>query len=99
MFGAGIARHLVKTAGTAWGGDPYIRGGYSAARPGHAHRRADLAAPIDDRLFFAGEATSIDSYATAHGAYLTGIAAAAAAAAALSPKGLKKQTVRGARRD
>ncbi len=98
MFGAGIARHLVKTACTAWGGDPYIRGGYSAARPGHAHRRADLAAPIDDRLFFAGEATSIDSYATAHGAYLTGIAAAAAAAAARSPKGLKKQTVRGARR-
>lgn len=98
MFGAGIARHLVKTACTAWGGDPYIRGGYSAARPGHAHRRADLAAPIDDRLFFAGEAASIDSYATAHGAYLTGIAAAAAAAAARAPKGLKKQAVRGARR-
>lgn len=56
------------------------------ARPGHAHRRADLAAPIDDRLFFAGEATSIDSFATAAGAYLTGIAAAAAAR---SPKGLK----------
>jgi len=83
MFGADVRRHISKSAVTKWAGDPFIRGGYSAARPGHAHRRADLAAPLDGKLFFAGEACSIDAYATCHGAYLTGVAAANAAAAAL----------------
>jgi monoamine oxidase len=82
-FGSGIARHLRKAAFTGWTGDPWIRGAYSAARPGQAHRRADLAAAIDDRLFFAGEATSLDFFSTAHGAYLTGCAAARAAATAI----------------
>jgi hypothetical protein len=31
---------------------------------------------VDDRLFFAGEACSQHDYSTAHGAYLTGVAAA-----------------------
>jgi monoamine oxidase len=81
MLGGDVRRHIVKSAVTRWAGDPFIRGGYSAARPGHAHRRADLAAPLDGKLFFAGEACSIDAYATCHGAYLTGVAAGNAAAA------------------
>jgi len=83
IFGAGIARRLVKASATAWEGDPYIRGGYTAALPGCAHRRADLAAPVDGRLLFAGEATSKEFYSTLHGAYLTGGAAAEEAARAL----------------
>ena len=35
-----------------------------------------LAAPVDNRLFFAGEACSEISYSTAHGALITGRAAA-----------------------
>jgi len=35
-----------------------------------------LAAPVDDRLFFAGEACSFDDFSTAHGAYFTGLDAA-----------------------
>jgi monoamine oxidase len=35
-----------------------------------------LAAPVDDRLFFAGEACSTNDYSTAHGAYRTGVKAA-----------------------
>jgi monoamine oxidase len=31
---------------------------------------------VDERLFFAGEACSKHDYSTAHGAYLTGVAAA-----------------------
>jgi monoamine oxidase len=87
MFGADVRRHIGRSTVTKWAGDPYIGGGYSAARPGHAHRRADLAAPIDGKLFFAGEACSIDAYATCHGAYLTGVAAANAVAAALQVGG------------
>jgi monoamine oxidase len=88
MFGADARRHIVKSAETAWAGDPFIRGGYSAARPGHAHRRSDLAVPLAERLFFAGEACSTDSFATCHGAYLTGVAAAQAAADALQRRHL-----------
>ncbi|MGH6930496.1 MAG: flavin monoamine oxidase family protein [Dongiaceae bacterium] len=83
MFGGDLRRHVRRSTATTWTLDPYIGGGYSAARPGHAHRRIDLAAPVDDRLFFAGEACSIDEFATCHGAYRTGVAAAEAAAASL----------------
>ncbi len=83
MFGGDLRRHVRRSTATAWTLDPYVGGGYSAARPGHAHRRTDLAAPVDDRLFFAGEACSIDEFATCHGAYRTGVAAAEAAATVL----------------
>jgi monoamine oxidase len=59
-----------------WGADPYALGAYSFALPGYADRRAALAEPVDDRLFFAGEACSPHDFSTAHGGYLTGIAAA-----------------------
>jgi monoamine oxidase len=35
-----------------------------------------LAEAVDDRLFFAGEACSPHDFSTAHGGYLTGVAAA-----------------------
>jgi monoamine oxidase len=60
----------------------FARGSYSYALPGRADCRRALAAPIDDRLFFAGEACSEHDYSTAHGAYLTGVAAAEQAIAA-----------------
>jgi len=75
-FGSNIAKHVVRHLVTAWRGDPWIRGAYSAARPGRAGQRARLAEAIDGRLFFAGEATSREFFATAHGAYLSGIRAA-----------------------
>ena len=67
----------------SWGIDPFARGAYSHALVGKADCRSVLAAPVDDRLFFAGEACSVNDYSTAHGAYLTGIAAADQAIAAL----------------
>lgn len=59
-----------------WGADPFARGSYSFALPGQADKRAVLAAPVDGRLFFAGEACSQHDFSTAHGAYRTGISAA-----------------------
>ena len=81
LFGASVRKHLSQPAATGWHLDPFARGAYSSARPGHAHRRADLAAPLGDRLFFAGEACSLDFFSTCHGAHLSGIDAALAAAA------------------
>ena len=90
-FGNGIARHLAASVCTRWERDPDIGGGYSAARPGRAHLRADMARPVDDRIFFAGEAASTEFYSTAHGAYLTGVAAARAAAAAIGRPALRAE--------
>lgn len=75
-FGSSITKHLVRHLVTAWRGDPWVRGAYSAAAPGAADQRARLAEAIDGRLYFAGEATSQEFYATAHGAYLSGQKAA-----------------------
>ena len=83
IFGADFGKEVTGSCVTAWRGDPYIGGGYSAAKPGEGHRRADLAIPLADRLFFAGEATHMDFYSTAHGAYLSGVAAAESAGAVI----------------
>ena len=45
--------------------------------------RAELARPVDDILYFAGEASSSEFFSTCHGAYLTGIAQIEAIAARL----------------
>ncbi|MGC2202168.1 MAG: FAD-dependent oxidoreductase [Stellaceae bacterium] len=84
LFGNDIRKHITPLASTAWLQDPWARGSYSYALPGHADDRASLAAPVDDRLFFAGEACSPNFFSTAHGAYVSGITAAESALASLS---------------
>lgn len=79
QLGSGFRQRLKPLVSTAWGRDPLARGSYSHALPGRAGARAVLARPVDDRLFFAGEACSAGSFSTAHGAYETGMAAAEAA--------------------
>lgn len=76
LLGGGVRARLRPLSETGWGRDPYARGSYSYALPGHAHARAVLAAPVEDRLFFAGEACSLHDFTTAHGAYLSGLDAA-----------------------
>ncbi len=83
LLGSDVVSKIDATAVTQWASEPYIRGAYAAARPGYADRRTDLGRPVDDRLFWAGEATSPEFFSTAHGAWETGIAAARAAAAAI----------------
>jgi monoamine oxidase len=78
LLGSSFRQRLRRVSETAWGQDPFARGAYSYALPGHAEARERLAAPVDERIFFAGEACSKEHYSTAHGAYLTGIAAAQA---------------------
>ena len=79
-FGIG----LVKSDETRWWTHPFTRGAYSGARPGRADARYELAEPLDDRLFFAGEATIPEWTATVAGAHLSGIRAAEEALAALA---------------
>lgn len=83
LYGGDFARRLKPLAHHAWGADPCALGSYSYARPGHADDPTALAAPVEDRIFFAGEACSTTDFSTAHGAYLTGVEAARQAMAAL----------------
>jgi monoamine oxidase len=86
LLGEGMRKRLHPIAATAWGRDPYARGSYSHAMPGHADARSILTAPVDARIFFAGEACMVHDFSTAHGAYRSGVAAAEAAIAALGNK-------------
>jgi monoamine oxidase len=76
VLGGDFAKRIKPIAVHRWGADPFARGAYSFARPGKADERAVLAAPVENRLFFAGEACSRNDYSTVHGAFLTGVAAA-----------------------
>jgi monoamine oxidase len=76
LLGSGFRRKLKPLAESRWAHDPFARGAYSHALPGHAGDRAILATPVDGRLFFAGEATSPNFFSTAHGARDSGERAA-----------------------
>lgn len=84
IYGGDIRAKVHVLAETHWAADPFAGGSYSHALPGHAGARAVLAAPVDQRLFFAGEACSPNFFSTAHGAWQTGQVAARAAVAALT---------------
>ena len=76
LLGSDFRAKLKPLAESRWAHDPFARGSYSHALPGHADKRAVLAAPVDGRLFFAGEATSPGFFSTAHGARDSGERAA-----------------------
>jgi monoamine oxidase len=62
---------------TRWANDPYSLGSYSYIPVGGSiAARRTLAAPVNARLVFAGEAYTESDASTVHGAYNSGIAAA-----------------------
>jgi monoamine oxidase len=83
LMGSDFRCKVHPVAASAWTKDRFCRGSYSHALPGYSQCRAILAEPVDDRLFFAGEATSTSFFSTAHGAYESGIRAAAEVARTL----------------
>jgi len=64
----------IRTVVSRWGTDRFSRGSHTYLS---AHATPDdltaLAQPVGNRLFFAGEHTSVDYRGTVHGAYLSGI--------------------------
>lgn len=62
---------------TCWQNDPFSQGSYSFQKVGLLRDdRHLLAAPVGNRLFFAGEATHPHFFGTVHGAYSSGLRAA-----------------------
>ena len=76
LLGNNIRRHLRPLVASFWCRTDWIGGSYSHALPGHSGARKTLAEPVDDRIFFAGEATHPSDFSTAHGAWKSGITAA-----------------------
>lgn len=88
LLGSDMRKRLTPLAETRWGQEPLIMGSYSHALPGQAEARAALAASVEDRIFFAGEACSAVDFSTAHGACETGMATADGAMNTLDRKDL-----------
>ena len=84
LFGSSIRGSLRPLVASNWSQMHHIGGAYSYALPGQTSARLALAQPFDDRLFFAGEATSAGDFSTVHGAHDSGARAANEAISALS---------------
>lgn len=79
---AGGAARKAFVAGrlAGWSEDPHALGSYAVILPGRLRARDALAAPVADKLWFAGEATAGVYAMTAGGAYIAGRDAAVAVA-------------------
>jgi len=68
---------LLRVDSHDWQSDPYACGAYSYHRRGGEHASCELARPIEQTLFFAGEATDLAfQHGTVHGALASGLRAA-----------------------
>lgn len=83
VFGSSIRKHFTRAIVSAWDTDPWVLGAYASIKPGRAGAREALAAPVDNRLFFAGEAVAMPMVATCGGAWDSGGRTVARIAAAL----------------
>jgi monoamine oxidase len=79
LFGAGVASGALQNSVVMnWTAEPFIRGTYSYPVPGGDGAREEIAKPINNNIFFAGEAThTAGHFGTLHGALETGFRAAA----------------------
>ena len=72
-----VDRQMVAWDTHDWAADPFARGAYSYVRVGGIEAQAVFAGPVENTLFFAGEATELDGHqATVHGALFAGQRAA-----------------------
>lgn len=76
LFGEDMRHDVRPLTRSSWRRDQWIQGSYSCAPPGQSAARRQLAQSIDNRVFFAGEATHPTDFSTAHGAFDTGVRAA-----------------------
>lgn len=91
---ADVRRRVVEWRWHNWRSDVFSRGAYSYAAAGAEEAARELAAPVADTLFFAGEATAEPTeLGTVHGAFASGLRAADEVLAAL---GAAREDDRGA---
>jgi monoamine oxidase len=72
-----LEKRLISWRAHDWQSDEYARGAYSYAPAGARDAAERMIAPVDDRLFFAGEHTDVEGHwGTVHGALASGQRAA-----------------------
>jgi monoamine oxidase len=75
LLGSSIRQSVMGACATPFDREPWIDGGNSYCRYGMGNQRPALVEPIEDRVFFAGEACSPNEPGVAHGAWLSGATA------------------------
>ena len=83
IFGSDIRKSVSRSIASAWVSESWVLGSYASALPGQFRQREFLPLPIENKLFFAGEATA-RANGTCHGAYWSGVRAAREVTEALS---------------
>jgi monoamine oxidase len=78
MLGADMDKHFIRGGFTGWGRDPWSLGSYASVKPGAYPARAAMRKPVENRLFFAGEACAGEFAETCGGAMRSGLETAAA---------------------
>lgn len=85
LYGNEVKKSIKRSHATRWNSEPLAMGAFSAAAPGWQGARRILTEPIDDALWFAGEAVHETLWGTVGGAWESGERAADAALRRLGP--------------
>jgi monoamine oxidase len=86
LFGPDVKRAVERTHATRWSKERWALGAFSAAAPGGQWARRTLSEPLEDHLWFAGEAVHETLWGTLGGAWEAGERAADAALKRLARK-------------
>jgi monoamine oxidase len=76
LYGADIKKAVKRSHATRWSHDPLTLGAFSAAAPGWQKARRALMQPVNDAVWFAGEALHESLWGTVGGAWESGDRAA-----------------------
>jgi len=86
LYGAEIKQAIRRTHATRWNSEPLALGAFSAAAPGAQSARRVLMEPVDNAVWFAGEAVHETLWGTVGGAWESGERAADAVLRRLGSK-------------
>ncbi len=84
LYGAEVKKAVNRASATRWNADPLALGAMSAAAPGGHAARGVLAEPVNDAVWFAGDAVHQTLWGTVGGAWESGERAADAVLRRLS---------------
>jgi monoamine oxidase len=85
LYGADVKKAIKRSHATRWSHEPFVLGAFSAAAPGWQGARRVLMEPVNDAVWFAGEAVHETLWGTVGGAWESGERAADAVLRRLGP--------------
>ena len=85
LYGAEVKKAIGRSHATHWNAEPWVLGAASAAVPGAQYARRTMMEPVNDVVWFAGEAAHETLWGTVGGAWESGERAATAVLQKLGP--------------